>query len=196
MLGSALMLCPVVQPRARQRRVIFPAGDWYNFWTDEKITGGQTVTVDGPIDRLPLFVRGGSILPMGPAMQFIPDDHHFTDLQLHFYPPSDGSTTLFDAEPNTRAYLQGAYAETIISCKLKGNFINVNIEKPAGNARLVPPNRKLQLVFHDCKPAQQIRINHLKVENGEYDPQSRKMTVRPELINRHVKSLKIKTNIR
>jgi alpha-glucosidase (family GH31 glycosyl hydrolase) len=95
MLGSALMLCPVVQPRARQRRVIFPAGNWYNFWTDEKIEGGQECIVEAPIDRLPLFVRGGSILPMGPVMQFIPDDHRFTDLQLHFYPSFDGSTTIY-----------------------------------------------------------------------------------------------------
>ena len=107
MLGSALMLCPVVQSRARKRRVIFPAGTWYDFWTDEKIEGGPNGQVDAPIDRLPLFVRGGSILPMGPVMQFIPDDHRFEELELHFYPPFDGSITLFDADPKTRAYTQG-----------------------------------------------------------------------------------------
>jgi alpha-D-xyloside xylohydrolase len=178
MLGNALMLCPVVQPRARIRRVIFPAGDWYDFWTDEKIAGGRTITVDAPIDRLPLFVRGGSILPMGPVMQFIPDDHRFTDLQLNFYPPFDGSTTFIDADPKTRAYLKGVYAETVVRISSKGKNVNVIIDKPAGKTRLVPTDRRAQLVFHDCEAIKQLRINHQNVQHWEYDPQTRQLTVK------------------
>jgi alpha-glucosidase (family GH31 glycosyl hydrolase) len=180
MLGSALMLCPITQSLARSRQVIFPAGEWYNFWTDEKIVGGWTVTVDAPVDRLPLFVRGGSILPMGPIMQFIPDDHRFDQLELHFYPPFAGSTTFIDADPKMRAYSQGVYAETKISISSKGKNIKVIIDKPVVKARLVPSNRKLQLVFHDCEPAQQSTINHQKVEQWDYDPQSRRITVKSE----------------
>jgi alpha-glucosidase (family GH31 glycosyl hydrolase) len=175
MLGGALMLCPVTQSRARSRQVIFPAGTWYDFWTDEKIEGGATVMVPAPVDRLPLFVRGGSILPMGPAMQFIPDDHRFEELALHFYPPFNGSITLIDADPKTRAYLQGTYAETMISCKLKGNNIDILVRKQAGNNRLVPPNRELKLVFHDCEAAQQVRINGQKAKRWDYDPKSRQI---------------------
>jgi len=71
-------------------------------------------------DRLPLLVRAGSILPMGPLMQFIPDDHRFDELELHFYPPFDGSATLYDDDPETRAYLQGEYAQTKVSVKKNG----------------------------------------------------------------------------
>ena len=142
------MLCPVVQALARQRKVIFPAGTWYNFWTDEKIEGGQECTVDVPIDRLPLFVRGGSILPMGPVMQFIPDDHRFEELELHFYPPFDGTTTITDADPKTRAYLQGAYAGRPKSIyRPKGKNIKVSIDKPIGKTVLVPPKRRFSWSF-------------------------------------------------
>jgi hypothetical protein len=115
-------------------------------------------------------------------MQFIPDDHRFTDLQLHFYPSFDGSTTIKDADPKTRAYLQGVYAETKVSVSSKGKNIKVIFEKPVGKTRLVPSNRKIQLVFHDCEETQQININRQEVKEWKYDPQSRQMTVRSEFI--------------
>jgi alpha-D-xyloside xylohydrolase len=177
MLGSALMLCPVTRAGARQRRVIFPEGVWYDFWTDEKVEGGRTVVVDAPIDRLPLFVRAGSILPMGPVMQFIPDDHRFEDLQLHFYPPFDGLTSFIDNNPNTRAYVQGEYAETKIQVTSKVNNIHAEIVKPTAENQLVPSDRKLQLVFHDCAPPMEAKFNQEKLIQLRYDPRSRQLTV-------------------
>jgi alpha-D-xyloside xylohydrolase len=66
MFGPALLVAPVVEQGMTSRQVYLPAGtDWYNVWTNEKVHGGQAVTVSAPIDTLPLFVRAGSILPMG-----------------------------------------------------------------------------------------------------------------------------------
>ena len=66
MFGPALLVAPVVEQGATTREVYLPAGtDWYNYWTDEKLHGGQTVTVKAPIDTIPLFVKAGSILPIG-----------------------------------------------------------------------------------------------------------------------------------
>ncbi len=82
MFGPALMVNPVTSPMlydcgskpisgaVQTRPVYLPAGaDWYDFWTGQKYTGGQTIQADAPISRLPLYVRSGSILPMGPARQ-------------------------------------------------------------------------------------------------------------------------------
>jgi alpha-D-xyloside xylohydrolase len=66
MLGPAFLVAPVTDQGVTSREVYLPAGtDWYNYWTNEKMHGGQTVTVDAPIDTLPLFVKAGSILPLG-----------------------------------------------------------------------------------------------------------------------------------
>ncbi len=65
MFGPALLVAPVTEQGRTSRQVYLPAGtDWYNFWTNERLHGGQTITVDAPIDTLPLFVRAGSILPL------------------------------------------------------------------------------------------------------------------------------------
>ena len=66
MFGPAFLVAPVTEQGATSRAVYLPAGaDWYNYWTNERLHGGQTINVAAPIDTLPLFVRAGSILPLG-----------------------------------------------------------------------------------------------------------------------------------
>ncbi len=66
MFGPAFLVAPVTEQGRESREVYLPAGsEWYNYWTNEKLAGGQTVTVAAPIDVIPLFVRAGSIVPMG-----------------------------------------------------------------------------------------------------------------------------------
>jgi alpha-D-xyloside xylohydrolase len=68
MFGPAFLVAPVTDQGATSREVYLPAGtDWYNFWTNERVKGGQTITVAAPIDTIPLFVRAGSIIPLGAA---------------------------------------------------------------------------------------------------------------------------------
>ena len=68
MFGPALLIAPVVEQGMTTRDVYLPAdADWYNYWTDELVHGGQTITVQAPIDVVPIFVRAGSILPLGEA---------------------------------------------------------------------------------------------------------------------------------
>ena len=69
MFGPAFLVAPVSEQGATSRKVYLPAGsDWYNYWTNERIKGGQTITAAAPIDTLPLFVRAGSIVPLGAAV--------------------------------------------------------------------------------------------------------------------------------
>ena len=66
MYGPAFLVAPVTEQGATHRTVYLPAGcDWYNYWTNERIHGGQTIVADAAIDTLPLFVRAGSIVPLG-----------------------------------------------------------------------------------------------------------------------------------
>jgi alpha-glucosidase (family GH31 glycosyl hydrolase) len=84
-----------------------PAGtDWYNFWTNERVKGGRTITVDAPIDTIPLFVRAGSIIPMGAPVE---NTHQLQAIsQVSVYPGADGSFTLFSDDGTTYAYEKGA----------------------------------------------------------------------------------------
>ena len=82
--GSSLLVAPVLEEGATRRTVWLPDGEWFDFWTGAPIKGGRRVTVDAPLEKLPLFARGGSLVPMGPAMQHV-DEQPCDPLTLHLY---------------------------------------------------------------------------------------------------------------
>lgn len=103
MYGPAFLVAPVVEQGATKRSVYLPAGcDWYNYWTNERLHGGQTVVADAPIDTLPLFVRAGSIIPLGSEVESA--DQPQTIAAVKVYPGANGSFSLFSDDGNTYAY--------------------------------------------------------------------------------------------
>jgi alpha-glucosidase (family GH31 glycosyl hydrolase) len=111
MFGPAFLVAPVTEQGATSRQVYLPAGsDWYNFWTNERIKGGQTVTAAAPIDTLPLFVRAGSIVPLGAPVE---STHQAQAIgKVRVYPGADGNFTLFTDDGTTYAYEKGAGSVT------------------------------------------------------------------------------------
>jgi alpha-D-xyloside xylohydrolase len=108
MFGPALLVAPVTDQGMTSRTVYLPAGtDWYNFWTNERVHGGQTITVNAPIDQIPLFVRAGSILPMGTTVESTNDVQKIAKLQV--YPGADGSFELYRDDGTTYAYEKGDF---------------------------------------------------------------------------------------
>ncbi len=111
MFGPAFLVAPVTEQGATSREVYLPAGtDWYNFWTNERLHGGQRITVAAPIDTLPLFVRAGSILPLGSQVESTED--HQTIASLLVYAGADGDFTLYDDDGKTYAYETGSFTKT------------------------------------------------------------------------------------
>ena len=82
--------------------------DWYDFWTGKRYKGGQTVTLETQLNRVPMFVRAGSIVPMGPVMQYV-GEKKWDKLELRVYPGADGSFTLYEDEGDSYNYEKGAY---------------------------------------------------------------------------------------
>ena len=82
---------------------------WYDFWTGRQLKGGQTVTLETQIDRVPMFVRAGSILPLGPEMQYT-GEKAWDNLEVRVYPGANGTFTLYEDEGDTYNYEHGAYA--------------------------------------------------------------------------------------
>jgi alpha-D-xyloside xylohydrolase len=106
MFGPALLVAPVTDQGMTTRQVYLPAGtDWYNFWTNERVHGGQTITVQAPIDTIPLFVKAGSILPLGTPVESTNDVQKIAKLRI--YPGADGEFDLYRDDGTTYAYEEG-----------------------------------------------------------------------------------------
>jgi len=108
------MACPVGEYKARSREVYFPQGGWYDFYSGKYIQGGQALTVDAPYERIPVFVREGSILPLGPAMQWS-DEKVADPIQVLVYEGADGQFTLYEDEGTNYNYEKGKYATIPLS---------------------------------------------------------------------------------
>lgn len=106
MMGPAFLVAPVTDQGTTSRRVYLPAGsDWYDWWTDKRYTGGQWITAAAPIEHIPLFVRAGSIIPIGAP---VPSTATAQPLQsVRVYPGRDARFTLYDDDGTSNAYRTG-----------------------------------------------------------------------------------------
>ena len=109
MFGPALMPCPVSEYGARSREVYFPEGGWYDFYSGAWMSGSRSLTVDAPYERMPLYVRAGSIIPFGPEMQWS-DEKPADVIRLYVYAGADAEFTLYEDDGLTFAYEEGAFA--------------------------------------------------------------------------------------
>ncbi len=106
MFGPSILVNPVTQPGVTFRPVYLPLdADWYNFWTGKKYSGGQTFPVPVPADEMPLFVRAGSIVPMGPFIQYAAESAD--PIELRIYPGADGDFILYEDENDNYNYEKG-----------------------------------------------------------------------------------------
>ncbi|UYQ94862.1 DUF5110 domain-containing protein [Chitinophaga horti] len=110
MFGPSLLVNPVYNYKARQRRLYLPAGsNWYDFYSGKHLTGGQSINADAPLGRLPLYVRDGSIIPAGPAIQYTGEKRADT-LTLFVYGGRDASFELYEDEGVNYQYEKGQFS--------------------------------------------------------------------------------------
>ncbi|PYV68121.1 MAG: alpha-glucosidase [Acidobacteria bacterium] len=111
MFGPAFLVAPVTEQGATSREVYLPAGtDWYNYWTNERVRGGQAIKVDAPIEVLPLFVRAGAIVPLGSAIENTGQEQKIEKVRV--YPGADSEFTLYNDDGKTYAYEMGEFKTT------------------------------------------------------------------------------------
>jgi alpha-D-xyloside xylohydrolase len=142
MFGPAFLVAPVVKQGATSRKVYLPAGcDWYDYWTNKRFKGGQTITASAPIDTLPLFVRAGSIVPLGSTILSASDPQSIASVRV--YPGADGHFTLFADDGNTYGYENGAGSITTLHWDNTSQKL-----KHKGAAAWSGPDSKIVLVVH------------------------------------------------
>jgi alpha-D-xyloside xylohydrolase len=109
LFGKELLVAPVTEPKAGQRTVYLPKGaDWIDFWTGEVHRGGETVQAAAPLERIPLYAKAGSILPLGPSMEWS-DQKPSDPIELRVYSGSDGSFSLYEDSGDSYDYEKGAH---------------------------------------------------------------------------------------
>jgi alpha-glucosidase (family GH31 glycosyl hydrolase) len=148
MIGDRLLLAPVLRAGARGRTVILPDGTWHDFWAGQSWPGGVTVTVPAPIDRVPLLVRGGAILPMLPPSAPAPGTLSFEDLELHLWSPFSGTLVLREDDGLTRAYLRGEAAVTRIEVEQSDAQVDLRVSPTKGTFPGLPQQRRWTVVLH------------------------------------------------
>ena len=108
LFGPSLLVAPVFEQGATERKVYLPAGGWYDFWTAKRTEGGTTVTVPTSLETMPLFVRAGSIVPTGPVKQYV-TELSGEPVRLTVYPGADGRFQLYDDDGLSFTYENGAF---------------------------------------------------------------------------------------
>ena len=122
-------MSPVTEPKATTRTVYLPQGaGWYDFWTGQKSQGGQEVQAATPLAQIPLHIREGSILPLGPVVQYA-GEKPADPIELRVYPGQDGHFDLYEDEGDSYRYEQGARAIIPLTWDEKARTLTVGGRK-------------------------------------------------------------------
>jgi len=138
MFGPAFLVNPVTEqlytapnatPAEKTRKVYLPKSTtWYDFWTGQPLNGGQTIDAPAPMNIMPLYVRAGSIIPMGPEVEYATQKTNKV-IELRIYPGADGSFTFYEDENDNYNYEKGQYATFILTWNNKQKILSISNTK-------------------------------------------------------------------
>ena len=139
MIGDDLLVAPVVAPGITNRLVYLPKGVWYDYWTGAKINGGTTVRAEAPLETVPMFVRGGAIIPAGPDMNYV-GEKPADPITFSVYPDEKGAaaTSLYEDDGTSPAYKTGAFRRTAVEFSSVNGSSTIHIPAPEGNFQVRP----------------------------------------------------------
>ena len=134
MIGDDLLVAPILKPDVVRRLVYLPRGNWYDYWTSKQYKGNQTISVDAPLDTVPMFVRAGAIIPTVAPLKYVgekPSD----PITFNIYLDSNGgaSTALYEDDGVSPAYKEGKYRRTRIDVRRGVRGFVIEIRAAEGN---------------------------------------------------------------
>jgi alpha-glucosidase len=168
MVGSDFLVAPMLKPTVTGRLVYLPEGTWIDYWTGQQLAGARTIHVDAPLQTVPLFVRGGAIIPMGPKMNFV-GEKPADPLTFTIYPDAQGKaqTSLYEDDGTSPAYRNGVSRRTEIGYQRSAAGGEVNVSAPVGTYQPGPrrlefrinPEASAREGFADDGRAHKVRIH-------------------------------------
>lgn len=168
MFGKSILVAPVTKPMytkiningrdttrvedfsvVKNEEVYLPKDtDWYDFWTGEKVNGGQSVKKEAPIDIIPLYIKAGSIIPVGPKVQFA-EEKKWDNLEIRVYPGADGEFTLYEDENDNYNYEKGVYSTITFKWNDAKKSLTIDNRKGSFPGMLADRNFNIVLVNKD-----------------------------------------------
>jgi alpha-D-xyloside xylohydrolase len=158
LFGHALLVAPVTRFQARSRSLYLPAGaGWYDLDSGRFEAGGRHILADAPFERIPVFVRAGSILPTGPALQSTADDRPDSEITLNVYGGADGAFSLYEDDGTSMAYRDGAWSRIPIVWNERAGTLTIGARqgKWAGAA----PRRPIHIVWRNPDRARPLDLD-------------------------------------
>ncbi len=140
--GRDILVAPVVEKAATSRSLYLPQGTWFDFWTQEPVQGGSEITRPIDLETIPLYIRAGAIIPMGPVKQYAGE---VVDgpLALHVYPGADGSFLLYEDDGTSFSYRKGEWMGIDASWNDALETLSLRLAK--GSKMLAPTVRDLEV---------------------------------------------------
>ncbi len=166
MFGPGLLISPVYKYKARNRSVYLPKNQgWYNLYTGEYCKGGQTMTANAPYNRIPVFVKAGSILPFGPELQYA-EQKPANPITLYVYDGNDARFTLYEDEGNNYDYQKGKYSEISLTYKTQTGILTIGNQK--GSYPGMPEKRTFRVIFVSRSSPRALHLNEKPDEIIQY----------------------------
>jgi alpha-glucosidase (family GH31 glycosyl hydrolase) len=140
--GRDILVAPVFEKGATRRTLYLPKGDWYDLWNGERIKGGGEVDLPVELSRIPIFVRGGSVIPLDPVRQFT-DEPVTEPTHLLIYPGADGISTIYDDDGKSFDYRTGEWSRIEMDWRDRGRTLRLRL---ASGSRPVSRKFRVQVV--------------------------------------------------
>jgi len=156
--GNQILVCPILEPNSKGRRMYVPRGNWYNFWDKELCLGGKEQWVDSEIDTMPIFIKEGAIIPNYPVQQYV-DEKEIKELTLEvYYKKGKESSELFEDAHDGYDYTKGRYS--LRNFKLTGKDHELIIQQHK-EGKYVTTYKSFKLVIYGLP----FEIDQIEVDN-------------------------------
>ena len=160
--GDKMLVCPILEPNSKGRRMYIPKGDWYNFWNDELITGGKELWVNSDMDTMPIFIKAGAIIPKYPIQQYV-DEKQMDQITLDlYYKLGKEKSFLFDDSHDGNDYRKGKYS--FRTFKLSGKEKQLILQQHK-SGRFDADYKTFKIHLHGLP----FKISKIEVDNEEID---------------------------
>ena len=143
LFGESILVSPVTHYQASNRNLYLPKGKWFNFWTNEMVEGGRTMSAAASIDQIPLFIKAGSIIPIGPKVQYAMQPTN-DPLKIVVYPGASASFVLYEDEGESYRYEKGEY--TTIPLVWNDGTRTLTMGQRAGHFNGMTSSRKFEII--------------------------------------------------
>ncbi len=148
--GDQLLVCPVIEKGAKSRTLYLPEGKWIDYWSGEKYLGKQYIITKTPLDKLPIYVKAGAIIPMQPEMQYF-GEKPLDPITFDIYPSGISSYKLYEDDGKSLNYQKGEFALTEVISSENTQTVKVDIGISVGNFKVADKNYTLRIHL-DKKP--------------------------------------------